>query len=382
MKKALQAGALSAAFLIFGAGYAPSPCEAEIVEGRAVIENGNLPLAQRKAKEDAMRSYVEQQVGVHISSSTTTNMNMVVSDYINARSNGYVQIKKLVKEWQQDGIYCVRLDLEASQSLIDVAAGDVKKQIESVDDDSSRSGVVVAIGGFDENGLKEDLAVLNDQVTHKLKLEGGFKAVVSEAARKYIETHPDLSSMTNQAETRRIAKEARFTTGDGMEARAILRGVLNTRQVTKRGDSYVAVVEAAFQLLGLDSDVVDAFSDYATCAAPSRFEAVRKAQQEVTRLAVKDLAEQAVKTLQRENRGGVQNRKLVLHISGITDRTGQVSALVNGLKNNGCTVGRSAFDANGTMHIMLNVTMDEGSFQEMLLSLGLKQGNGENAYFI
>lgn len=381
MKKIFMTALFMGLLLAAEIKWMPSVCQAEIIEGRAVIENGDIHRARSKAKEDAMRAYVEQQVGVHVTSATVTNMNMVVSDYINARSEGYVQVKRWVKEWQQDGLYCVKVDLEASANLIETAAGDIKKKIEQIDEDSSRGGIVVAISGFDETGaVDNDLVALNNQVTQKLKAEAGFKSVVSEAARRYLDRNPRMNSYSAQADIRKIASEARFNNGDGMEATAILRGVLNTHQVIRKGDGFVATVEASFEMVGLNSDLNDVFSDYITVVGTSRIDAIRKAQKEITSRAVKELAEQSLKTLQRESRGGVKHQKLVINVSGITDRANQMMLVVNTIKETGSSVGRTMFDASGVLHIAVDTALSNLELQMALIAIGLDPGDGDTNY--
>ena len=75
----------------------------------------------------------------------------------------------------------------------------------------------------------------------------------------------------------------------------------------------------------------DVFSDYITVVGTSRIDAIRKAQKEITSRAVKELAEQSLKTLQRESRGGVKHQKLVINVSGITDRANQMMLVERGL---------------------------------------------------
>ena len=131
---------------------APALCSAEIVEGQAPIIDGNVDQARYAARQDAMRTYVEGKVGVHVQSSTEVDMGMVVSDRILTNSNGYVQLKRIVDEKQAGGIYIVHLDLDADTHLMETAVADVQSRLEALEANSSRSGVSVAVGGVDENG--------------------------------------------------------------------------------------------------------------------------------------------------------------------------------------------------------------------------------------
>ena len=64
-------------------------------------------------------------------------MNMLVSDKILTKSDGYVQVKKVVKEWQSEGIFHIQLDLTADVKRIEVAASDLKTSLQSIDENSS-----------------------------------------------------------------------------------------------------------------------------------------------------------------------------------------------------------------------------------------------------
>ena len=66
-------------------------CFAEVVTGSAVIVNGNVNAAREAARQDAMRSYAERQVGVYVDSHTEVSLNMLISDRIVTDSRGYVK---------------------------------------------------------------------------------------------------------------------------------------------------------------------------------------------------------------------------------------------------------------------------------------------------
>ena len=105
-------------------------CSAEIVEGQAAIIDGNIDKARFAARQDAMRSFVEAKVGVRVSSHTQVDMGLVVADRILTNSNGYVQIKRVVKEQQQGDVYTVQMDLEASSQMFQTAASDVEGRLQ------------------------------------------------------------------------------------------------------------------------------------------------------------------------------------------------------------------------------------------------------------
>ena len=69
-RKRIVAGLLT--LMLSGGFFCQSPdlAEAAIVRGSAAIVNGDMAKARREAREDAMRSCIEQEVGTHVKSST------------------------------------------------------------------------------------------------------------------------------------------------------------------------------------------------------------------------------------------------------------------------------------------------------------------------
>lgn len=64
----------------------PLACHAEVVQGQAVIDPANPAKARNDAMQDAMRTFVEMKVGVHVQGETEVSMGMVVRDQILAKS--------------------------------------------------------------------------------------------------------------------------------------------------------------------------------------------------------------------------------------------------------------------------------------------------------
>lgn len=326
-------------------------CAAEIVEGQAAIENGNVAKARVAAKQDAMRSYVERIVGTHISSSTEVAMGMVVSDRIMAQSNGYVKVNRLVKEWQQDDIYCVQLDLDASAAMIDTALSDVRGQLEALDDTSSRSGIMVAVAAFNESGRQVDTMQMTQYVQSKLETTG-FRVVANDDVRAYMSSHyADMSDPAVGAEIRRIARNHRS------EENALLRGTLSTVQTMPVKGGCKAIVNASFEIIGFDSNAVNSFSEYFTAIDRSESEAVEKAQRLATQAAVEELGQKALRTVQSETRGGQQHVKTTIVVRNIGDRSQQV---LDALREAGCKVIRSSITSMGELKVFVDAVGFEG----------------------
>lgn len=356
-----------------------SVCSAETVEGRAVIENGDISKAREAAKQDAMRSFVEKEVGVKVTSSTEVSMGMVVSDKILAKSEGYVQINRIVKESQDGGVFVVVLDLSANAQKIDTAIKDLKSRIELMSDsDTSRSGIQIAVTGRDESGKPKKVADLTRYVQSKLE-DAGFRVEVNDEVAKYMDTTADLDTLSSGAEIRRISRN----TQEG--ANALLRGTLSTVSVTPEGKYFKATVKASFELIGFDSNSANSFVDYFTAVGKTLSEAEQKAENIATQKAVESLSQKALKTVQMEYRGGVKNYKMTAIFSGITNRTTQAEHIRRGLTTAGCRIIRSSFASDGSFRVFLE-TSSFSTVDDMIAGIinsvggGLKQGNdNENA---
>ena len=322
-------------------------CSAEVVEGQAAIIDGNIDKARFAARQDAMRNFVESKVGVHVSSHTQVDMGQVVADRILTNSNGYVQIKRVVKEEQQGGVYTVQLDLDASSQMFQTAAADLEGRLQQLEESSSRSGVSVAVSGRDEYGRPEAVELANNYVRSKME-DKGFRTVTNDAVLQYMSAHGDLSDPSTAVEIRKIARENRESEN------SLLRGTLSTTSVKVFGKYTEAMVNASFELIGLDNNMSNSFSAYVTAVGRNAAEAKKKAMDEAARQAVEALGQKALKTDQLENRGGVHHIKTSVVIQGITDRAAQSQQLLAALGSINCRVIRYVFAPNGEFRVFLD----------------------------
>lgn len=324
-----------------------SSASAAVVTGEAPVQS-TVEAARAEAKKDALRKLIEQEVGVHVTSRTETSMGMVISDEISAQSDGYVLIKKILKEWQSDGFYFLQLDATADSRKIQVAAQDIKSRLEAIEDENtSRSGIQIAVVERDADGTyRFTTGDTVPYIAEKLKL-AGFRAVANDDVAAYLVRHaaaPDAG-----LEARRIARTTRT------EENALLRGVLATEEIRQHTDGQTeAVVKASFELIGLDSNRVDAFSRYFTAVASSGTDAERKARDMATRAAVEDLGRQALETVQSETRGGSQVIKTTVIFAGLYDYAAQEAWIKQGLAAAKCRVVRSARADASTLKIFLS----------------------------
>jgi len=324
--------------------------QAEVVEGMAAIMNGDIEKAKFNARQDAMRNFVEEKIGVHVKSETEVAMNMLVSDKIVTQSDGYVQVKKVVKEWQSEGIFHIQLDLTADSKKIEVAVTDLKSAIQAVDENSSRYGIQVVISGRDENNNPKSIPILNNYVRKNLEATG-FRTSDNDEILHYLDSTTDLDDPKVNAEVRRLARGA-----DRGEENSILRGTLSTKAIKKVGGSYQAVVLASFELIGLDDSRTNSFVDYFAAVANDRTTAELKAEHDATQKAVEVLAQKALQTVQDENRGGVRHIKLTAIFKGITDRTIQDNKIMQGLSAANCRVIRRSYASDGSLRIFFETT--------------------------
>lgn len=349
-------------------------CSAEVIEGRAVVMNSDREKARQDARMDAMRSFVEQKTGVNVSSTTEVDKGMVVVDHIVTHSDGYVQINREMDCRYEGDICIVRVDLSAGNKLQDINPDDVKGMLESLSVNSNRAGLQVAVTGRDENGRRMPVNDLTRYVTDILQ-EKGFQTYVNDEVAAYMDT-ADLSSMSANAEIRRLSRNTAF------EARAILRGTLSVSDVNRAAGGYKATAQASFEIVGFDSNANDVFNDYFSAAAANRTDAIEKAKRMATRAAVDSLARKALRTEQRDTRGGQRHIKTVLVISGITNTAAQPNAIRQMLSSmSGISILRSALTSNGTFNVFVDAVGYDSmeKVKEALINKGLHEGmvNGE-----
>lgn len=344
-RNVLASAALGACFVL-----APlATCSAEVVEGQAPIIDGDVTQARFAARQDAMRSYIENKVGVKVESSTEVDMGMVVADHILTKADGYVSVKRVVKEQQSGDIYIVQLDLDASSQMIATAVQDVQSRLQALDENSSRYGVSVAVSERGIDGRPDSSTRANDYVRGLME-DKGFLAVTNDAVLQYMGLHANLEDPAVGAEIRRIARTNRE------QENALLRGAITTVSVTPAGGYQEALVEASFELIGLDNNVSNSYSNYVKAVAPTAAEAVRKARDEAARQAVDSLGQKALQTEQRENRGGVHHTKVTLVFSNLGDAASRSQQILAALKAVNCRVIRYGLTSAGTFQAFVDAT--------------------------
>lgn len=325
----------------------PLACHAEVVQGQAVIDPANPAKARNDAMQDAMRTFVEMKVGVHVQGETEVSMGMVVRDQILAKSDGYVLVNKIVKEWKEGPVYCVKLDLTASDQKIKTAIEDMYNRLQSQrNTHTSRSGVQVAVTGRDQSGK---LIVTDDLMKYvQGKLEDiGFSVYDADEVKSYMDAQTDMNSPAVSANIRRIARNNQG------KANALLRGVLEVSDVGKDGDYTRVTVHASFELVGLESSEVNSFDDYFTAADKNPKQALIHAKDIATQRAVESLGQKALLTIQSETEGGQHHLETTIMVNGVTDRSSQPQAIRQALAQMNCDVVRSSFTSAGVFKLFV-----------------------------
>ncbi|MBQ6130837.1 MAG: hypothetical protein IJL12_00610 [Selenomonadaceae bacterium] len=338
-----------------------SPAEAFVVKGFAPIINGDIDGAKREARKQAMREGVEKVAGVKVTSTTEVANFAVVKDEIVLKSDGYITINRVISEEARGDIFFVELDIEASAERIRQFAQDLKSQLDAnVNDSNSRGGIMTAV--IEKNrGVYNYSPEFGDYLNAKLKLVG-LRAVTNDNVVDYLTKNysdPDV-----RIKARAIAKENREIEN------ALLRGVLDVESVKKSGGVYEAVVNASFELIGLDSSEVDVYSKHVKGVAATENEAIFNAKENATREAMESLAKQALETVQNETRGGYINIKTSVVIGNVTNYQAQYPLIKAGLDKAQCKIIRMTRPNASTLAFFISTDSysNIGELQEALLS--------------
>ena len=316
--------------------FAATPvADAEIVKGYAPIENGDIEKARANARRYAMRELVERVVGVKVTGTTEVVNLAVIKDEVVAKSEGYVTINRVISEGVQGDVFYSELDLTANADKIRSTEQDLRAKIEIIATDSNNRGrVQVAVVQRDSFGRYGYDNEIGTYVSAKLKILG-FDTMINDEVNYYLTQHGSDPDANQQA--RRIARG--YERGD---ANSLLRGVIATENVRPVGKGlYEAIVNVSFEMIGLDSNEVDAFSRYFKAVGYSEKEAVLNAKEIATGEAVTELAKQTLETVQAEQRGGCTNLKTTIIFDNVINYSAQFAAIKSGLEQAHCKIIRA-----------------------------------------
>lgn len=314
---------------------------AENVTGQAYVENGNIDKARQEARNDAMRSFVESRIGVNVRAESEMVDFLVVRDHVVSKSDGYVAVKRVVSESLQNDVLTIVLDLEAGNKPISV--GDIKGLLQSVSDDSSRSGLDIAIVADDLRSSNKWSSYLAGSLASQ-----GFRANRNDAVLMFLSKNQGLNDFELNTRIRQIGRSER------LDANSIVRGrveILRRAELAAPG-AYRAAAVLTCEIIGYESNTVDSVSYTAAAIAETPQEAESKACEKAISEGAAILAQHASATVQQETRGGMMNVKTVLTFSGINSPADERVIILDALGNAECRVVRSAFE-NGSLRVFV-----------------------------
>ncbi len=336
MNKRLSISILGALFVLSFSLVA----QAQMVTGMAYIENGNLVKAKENARREAMRTFVEERIGVKVNSQSEMENFLLVRDRIVSKSEGFVVIKKVVSESNDGTYYTVVLDLEAGAKPIELAQADVKTMLSTLDRNSSRGSMDIAITDESAEGTWD----WSSQMIACLKEAGFGRIKRNDHILSFLGSSDNLklNKLQLYPELRRIGRL------EGTGAKSIVRGSVKTvKPATAVSNVYVATAQASIELIGYDSSSVDALSKYATAMGTTPEEAEFNAKKLVLEEAAGSLAEQTAVTVQYEEQGGRREIEATFIFQDIYNRSTDSDNILAALENANCEIDRSVFNNEG-----------------------------------
>ena len=334
MKISTAIGALAMGTILGVSGIAA----AQIVTGQAYIENGNTIKAKENARREAMRTFVEQQVGVQINAVSETENYILVRDRIVAKSDGFVIVKRVVDEQNCGMYYKVTLDLEAGTKPVATALADMQ-----LDRNSSRASLDIAITDETADATWD----WSTCFVASLKAAGYHNVRRNGYILQFLGNNLSMNKLQLYPELRRIGRMS------GSTSKSIARGSIRMISPAQQlgSGAFVATAQASVEIIGYDADEVDAVSKYATAMGSSPAEAMANAKQTALAEVAQALAQQTVVTVQYEEQGGRREIETVLVFAGIYDRVGESKNILSLLEEANCEVDRSVFKNDGSFEV-------------------------------
>ncbi len=215
-----------------------------VAEGRSTLANLDKEKAYERALEDAFRKAVEQGVGIHISSQSMTKNYQLISDEILARSSGYVQEYKILKSYEKDGFYVIKISAL-------VKLDDIKNDLQAV-------GILL-----ERKNLPRLIVLVNETFMSQLTPENSKKPLFQSQIQSQVEARLtsllvekgfyvlDSNSITESRAKEQAVKalqgktEAAKLLGDIMRADVILIGEAHSNKSGNiAGSNFVSVTKA------------------------------------------------------------------------------------------------------------------------------------------
>jgi len=150
-------------------------CSAENIYA---VGRGNT---ERSAIHNAMRTAIEQKLGVAINSKTRTENHILLADEISVDSAGLVSSYKIISSRVVNGIYIVEISAEIDDKKISSRLTDLdKKSLVDVNADNPR----VAVVAFDSSGRR--YAEIENEIISALKRQGFSRTVAPAQIKKIV----------------------------------------------------------------------------------------------------------------------------------------------------------------------------------------------------
>jgi len=158
-------------------------CSAENIYA---VGRGNT---ERSAIHNAMRTAIEQKLGVAINSKTRTENHILLADEISVDSAGLVSSYKIISSRVVNGIYVVEISAEIDDKKFSSRLTELeKKSLVDVNADNPR----VAVVAFDSSGRR--YSEIENEIISALKRQGFNRTIALEQTKKII---PDSKFLDN-----------------------------------------------------------------------------------------------------------------------------------------------------------------------------------------
>jgi len=319
----------------------PGICAAEVVEGAAPYE-GDYEKSRNEALRDAMRTLLEEKVGMYVRSNTEVDMGVVVSDKIASRSTGYVKIKSIISEGVQGGIFVIKADLEADDTNIETKYKDDVAKAMAAALEPRVANVAVVGYGLDGQVQRDERAV---NIVSQYLSDMGIQTVVNDNVAQLLAHNPNPSP----ADLRQMARR-----DSDNNANSVLSGTIRDISVHKDSSGYYqSEVEGSFSLVGIQNGYSQTYVERFAGVGKTPEAALFAARREAAAQATENLARSTLKTMQFENRGGVNNLNTSVEIHGITDRAAHSNFFNNLLEGAHCRITRTGFAPDGAYKIKI-----------------------------
>lgn len=85
--------------------------QVEIVQatGASAVVDGDINSARKAALSDALKSALQLVVGIYVSANSVVSKSVLIDDEITANTEGYIERYEVIKEYEEKGLYYVKI---------------------------------------------------------------------------------------------------------------------------------------------------------------------------------------------------------------------------------------------------------------------------------